>query len=211
VATEITFLDAEPQFGLFGLTFPACVDGKSVECLVTAEFLVSRFDAGDFTEDELRQTYQDHRAEIQKLVRAHIENGWIDEDGRVSLTKRFTRLTTTFSGRLEEFPGGWALVDSAHRILSGIIGPDAEAVSVEWNTNAGTTAHPVLNVRITDLTMKEPTPKRSVTESFDPKESANPLTLRLRLASLWSTILRGRSRQLSLLAEGSPAAGGHGN
>ena len=147
------------------------------------------------TEEVMRKAYQDHRAEIQTIARAHIENGWIDEDNRVFLTTRFTTLTVTFKDNLEGLPGGRAIADSAHRILSGIIGPDAKTVNVDWSANADAPGQSVLNVQITD-----PTTGRSAAESFDPKESADPSTLRFRLASLWGDILRERSRVLNLQA-----------
>jgi hypothetical protein len=170
VAQEITFPNVEPLyvFDRDCLSFRAIVDGLlPVECIVTAELLLSQFGAKSFTEEDMRKAFQEHRAEIQALARTHIENNWINE-GRIFLTTRFTRLNVTYGRDLETVPRFRILVESAHRMLTGIIGPNAETVNVEWSVDQDQPA-PGINVRIAD-----PSAPYSVKTFFGPKEMADP-------------------------------------
>lgn len=193
----ITFPNSEPQYAWDRdcLVFPALVGGEPVQCFVSAELLFSRFGAGDFTEEEMRKAYRDHREEIQTIARAHIENGWIDEDRRVFLTTRFTRLTVTFGQGLEAIPDGHRAVTAAHRTLTDIIGPGAEGVNVDWDAQVDPSTSPKVSLKISD-----PTTGRAITGSFEAHELVNSTMFRLALAGLWNFILRERSRRLNLQA-----------
>jgi hypothetical protein len=202
VAKIITFPESEPEyvFNRDCLAFHANVDGKSVKCMVTAEFLMTNFripdSTPDFSEEAMRNAYRVYKLEIQKIATDHIENGWIDDDSRIFLTTRFTRLNVKFGERYDESPRIRTLVVSAHRILLDLIGPNAEAVNVEWrewNGDEDPPGHPGISVRIAD-----PDTSRSGKVFFGPKESDDPNTLRVYLALLWSGILRERSRKLNL-------------
>src|SRR5207244_2212688 len=89
---EITFPDSDPRYILDRdcLAFRATVDGKPVECLVTAELLLSEFGAKGMDEAEMRAAYRERKAKIQGLARSHIERGWVDPENRVFLTTRYT-------------------------------------------------------------------------------------------------------------------------
>jgi hypothetical protein len=190
---EINFPDAEPRY-IFDrdcLGFRAFADGKPLACMVTAELLYTRFGARDFTEEAMRRAYREHRPEIQAIARTHIENDWIDEQGRVFLTTRHSRLNVRFDDEVNNHPRGRELVEPAHRLLLGIIGPDAEKVDVEWGVIPGS-AYPELHLRIAD-----PDVPYSVEGLFGPGESADPTTFGVHLARLWGSILRARSRILT--------------
>lgn len=192
VATTITFPNSAPSyfFDRDVLSFRALADGLPVECMASAELLFSHFGATGFTEEEMRKAFEEHRAELHNLARVHIENGWVD-GGRVLLTTRLTRLRVTYGEGLDDFPLGREIVDSAHRVLTGIIGPSAERVDVEWSFNQDP-PYPGVNVRIAD-----PNAPYSVSGFFGPRETADPDVLSVYLARLWGSILRERSRKLT--------------
>lgn len=194
MAEKITFPDSEPRYlsGRDCLAFDAVADDKPVECLITTELLFFRYGAGDPTEASLREAYQEHLAEIQEVARTHIKNGWIDEEGRVVLMTRFTRMKVTFSDTLGNLPGCHPIAHSAHRILTGIIGPNAEGVEVTWYASADTLVDRELGVLIAD-----PETGYSTAGSLPLQELANTTLLTVYLAGLWSNILRARSRKLS--------------
>ncbi len=195
MAREILFPEVEPLyvFDRDCLAFRALADGKPVECMATAEFLLARFGAHDVAEGSLRQAYRDHKHDIQEIARNHIANGWIDEEGRIFLTTRFTRLDVTFGGRLNAWDGGRESATAAHRILTEIIGPNAEEVVVEW---AGE-GHPPGQLSIT-LRISDPSIPHSVKLFLGPNEWENETTLRVILAGAWGATLRARSRKLLL-------------
>jgi hypothetical protein len=157
--------------------------------MVTAELLFSRFGAKDFSEGELRRAFHEHRAELQAIARNHIENGWIDDEGRVFLTVRYTRLTVHYDEQLAKD----VQVDVAHRILIGIIGPSAGEVIIEWRTTPENSPNPVI-----DLHIKDPAIRREVTSSLSPKVRADLAALHVQLALTWSSLLSARSRDLVL-------------
>src|SRR5262245_49240489 len=170
VPKEILFPEVEPRyvFERDCLGFRALADGTPVECLVTAELLLARFGAQDWTEDALRQAYREHRATIQAIARNHIANGWIDEEGLL-LTTRFTRLSVTFGERLREWAAGRAKADAAHHMLTEIIGPNAEEVIVEWDADDRPPGQLSINLRIAD-----PSIPYSVKALLGPREWEDP-------------------------------------
>jgi hypothetical protein len=193
VAKEITFPEQLPLW-LFEqdcLVFPALVDGKPVECMVTGEFLMTHFAARDMTEESMQRAYRDHKPEIQDIATNHIENGWIDEEGRIFLSMRFTRLKVVFGAGFDKWPEGRAAVDAVDPFLRELIGPTAEAISVEWNAYTDTPGPPVLRLRITD-----PATPYAAERLIGGKERQDPISLRLILAEVWGTVLRARSRKL---------------
>jgi hypothetical protein len=155
--------------------------------MVTAELLFSRFGAKDFSEGELRRAFHEHRAEIQAIARNHIENGWIDEEGRVFLTTRYTRLSVHFDEPLAKD----VQVDVAHRMLIGIIGPSAGELIIEWRRTPENPPNPVIHLRI-----KDPAIRREVATSFPQKVWADLSALHVQLAFAWSDLLSARSRDL---------------
>jgi hypothetical protein len=194
VPAEITFPDAEPQyvFDRDVLAFRAYADGKPLEVMVTAELMITHFSARDMTEDALRDAYHEHKGEIQQIASGHIENGWVDDEGRVFLTTRFTRLKVTFAANLVEWPEGLAMAKDAHRVLADIIGPSAEEVAVEWFRSESLSPEPCIAVRISDL----PAPDY-VAFVFGLRELRDQTILRILLGNVWSTVLRARSRRLN--------------
>ena len=197
VAKIITFPDSELRYLSDSdcLAFDALSDDQRITCVVTAGLLYSRYGARDFAEESLRKAYHEHRAEIQEIASTHIENGWIDEEDHVFLMTRYTRMKVTFDGSLEKFPGSRAMADSAHRILTGIIGPNAEAVEVTWGGSVDSSGVSDIRVLITD-----PETRYSTVGGLGFAESANPTLLSIYLAGVWGNILRARSRKLSIRA-----------
>lgn len=171
----------------------ALVDGRPVECLVTAALLLAHFGAQDMSEESMRQAYREHAPQIQDIVRKHIENGWIDEDGRIVLTTRFTRLRTTFSSRLGNWPRGLESVTAAHRTLTQIIGPNAEEVVVEWDGYEEPRGGASITLLVTD-----PSISFSAKASLDRIEWEKQGALPVILADAWGSVLRARSRKLIL-------------
>jgi hypothetical protein len=198
VPHEIDFPDSEPRFDFDSdcLAFRARVDGRPVECVLTAELLMTHFGAEEPSEEAMRAAYRDHRPEIQSIARDHIENGWIDE-GRLFLTRRFTRLNVTFADRIRESPILRALVDSAQRMLAEIIGPNADTVAIVWDTDLASSHHPDINLRITDPSL--PYSDR-VKISSGGKVEADPIKDGMMLAISWGRILRQRARKLTILS-----------
>ncbi|MBY0524973.1 MAG: DUF1488 domain-containing protein [Gemmataceae bacterium] len=190
---DIQFPEVEPRyvFERDCLGFQALADGKPVECMVTGELFMTRFRARDMSEDSLRQAYREHQSEIQSIARDHIENGWLDEDGRVFLTTRFTRLSVTFSEPLASDPH----VAAAHRMLTDIIGPNAGAVTVTWTCFAGVNVQERPSVHVSVI---DPAISRQRSIAFQSKDWADTTTMRLRLASLWGALLQAQSRNLLL-------------
>jgi hypothetical protein len=196
VPHDIEFPDIEPRF-VFDrdcLAFTARVGGHSVECLVTAEMLMTHFGAQEPSEEEMRAAYREHRAEIQSIARDHIQNGWVDES-RLFLTTRFTRLKVTFGDRLDERPDLRAMADAAHRILVEIIGPNAKTVEVLWDTETVRSDPQVLILRITDPLLPH-TQKFKIYPGAKWKE--DPLKLHLEVGMSWGRILRMRAQELTI-------------
>jgi hypothetical protein len=195
VPKEIQFAEVEPRyvFERDWLAFPARVDGKPVECLVTLELLMARFGAREPSEQAMRQAYREHRAAIQAIARNHIENGWSDEESRVFLTTRFTRLRVTFGDGLGEGTVGRNSAEAAHRMLTDMIGPNAEEVSVEWDAEDGPPDQACISLRISD-----PSLPFSAKRVLAPKVWRDHTALVLLLAGVWGDLLRTRSRKLIL-------------
>ena len=192
MAKEIEFPELEPVYiaDRDCLIFRAIAYDKPVECVVTAGLLMANFGALDIDKESLLKSYQEHKPDIHTLAMNHIENGWIDEEGRVFLTKRFTRLKVTYGDHYDESPAVRSLVDTAHRILLNLIGPNAEKVNVEWS---GEEYPPRISVQIID-----PDTLHSSKIFFNAKDSADSNTVSISLARLWSKVLRERSLKLDL-------------
>jgi hypothetical protein len=195
VPQEIVFPDAEPSyvFDRDVLAFRALADGKPVQVMVTGELLMSSFGARDMTEASLRDAYQRNRDDLRDLARTHIQMGWVDEQSRVFLTTRYTRLHVTFGDRLSAWSTGRILADTAHRLLVDLIGPSAGEVVVEWGV-----AEDGQDRRMVTLDIRDPAFQTSVQAIIDQKEFDDPSVLELRLARIWGTILQMRSHRLSL-------------
>jgi hypothetical protein len=192
---EIIFPDIEPEY-IFDrdvLAIRALADGKPVQVMVTAELLMTRFSARDITEEALRDAYRQHKDEIQSIAGNHIKMGWIDEGRRVFLTTRYTRLHVTFDPRFAEWAPALDLAKTFHRILTDIIGPNAGEVKVSWNLSGELNqGRPFLEVRVSDASGP---PEFWLT--FDLSEAAtNSLAINVRLAEMWSTLLKHRSQHL---------------
>src|SRR5687768_2478160 len=96
---EIVFPDTPLPSYVFDrdcISFPALLGSKPLECLVTAEFLMTRFHAPDSGKDSLSEAFEKNKDEIHEIARVQIENGWVDEEQRVFITTRFTRLKVKF-------------------------------------------------------------------------------------------------------------------
>ncbi len=191
MAKDIRFPEGEPRYvpERDCLGFRAIADGTNVECLVTAEFLFSRFGSKEFTEKAMRQAFDDHRDEIQDIARSLLEYGWIDEEKRLFLTTRFTRLTVHF----DQLLAGDPRVAAAHRMLTDVIGPSAGELVIEWRTPRENPPNPSIL-----LSIKDPVIRREMATSFPPEAWDDPTTLRVRLAQVWSALLRARSHDLVL-------------
>ena len=175
------------------LAFRALADGKPLSCIVSAELLHSDFKAKDMTEEEMRRSYQEHKAEIQAIAKEHIHNGWMDDLGRVFLTNSLHEIT----GNVRPQPlcmvrrafGG----KKVHKVLLDLIGPNAEEVVVQWSTKTDDRGQPVVSVLLTD-----PTTKLSVASRFAVPLPPDPNVQRLWFARLWSQFLQLRSHELIL-------------
>jgi hypothetical protein len=191
---EIVFPDVEPRyvFERDCLGFRALVDGKPVECLISAELLFSQFDSQEFSEEALRRAFHAHRPIIEAIARSHIENGWIDEAGQVLLTTRYTRLTVTFGDQLQNWPTGMEIVQGLHRMLLQIIGSNAEKVAVEWDVSEHFFADPGITLQLSDPSLPYSEKLHFVNQEWrKPKEFRSII-----LAGAWAAILRARSRNL---------------
>ena len=192
---HILFPEADPRYVIERdcLSFPARVDDKPVECLVTLELLMARFGVREPSEQAMRQAYREHRLAIQAIARNHIESGWIDEENRLILTTRFTRLTATFGERFHASVSLRTSAEAAHRMLLAIIGPNAEDVIVEWDVENQPQGLAGLVLRIAD-----PSLFFSGKVVIGPKAWQDPPALSLILGGLWGDVLRARSRKLIL-------------
>jgi hypothetical protein len=188
---DILFPEVEPRYVVERdcLGFRAVADGKHVECLVTAELLCSRFGSKEFTEKAMRRAFGEHREEIHAIARSLLEYGWIDDDNRVFLTTRYTRLTV----HIDEPLAKDQRVATAHRMLTDVIGASAGEIVIEWRTSRENPPHPAIH-----LSVKDPAIPRVVSTAFPPKAWDDLTTLRLRVAQLWSALLMARSHDLVL-------------
>jgi hypothetical protein len=193
VPNQIDFPEADPTyvFERDCLAFPAVVDGKPVLCLITGELLLFRFGAQDMSEEAMRETFQEHRTELQAIARSHIENGWIDDEGRILLTTRFTRLNVTFGETLGKRSALLSAANTAHRLLTEIIGPNAEEVSIVWDVRGSDPEESAISLQIID-----PAIPHSAKVFLEHPERQHPEEFRVNLARLWNSILRARSRTL---------------
>jgi hypothetical protein len=190
VPKDIQFPDNEPHyvFERDCLAFRALADGKPVECLVSAELLMHRFGAREFTEQALRQAFARHRGEIQAIARHHIEMGWVNPDNRLLLTTRFTTLTVKYGEDLRKSPPDLQVAQTATRLLAELIGPGAGAVNVEfdWEEKDG---RPLISVMLTDA-------NGMASDWLYPQDSGLMSRLRLWLNRLWGDFLQIRSQKL---------------
>jgi Protein of unknown function (DUF1488) len=193
--TTVEFPDVEPQyvFERDCLAFPALARGKPVQCLVTVEFLTAYFGVREPSEASMRRAFHEHRGEIQEIARNHIESGWIDDQDRVFLTTRFTRLAVTSGPALlramDDTPSMRVILQPLHRLLVDIVGPNAGEVNVEWELLGSASARPSFSLSILD-----PSTKKRLSTLFSPEIYSDPAASRLLIASLWGTILKARSR-----------------
>jgi len=190
---QISFPAIEPRyvFERVCLAFPALADGKPIECYVTAELLNAGFGATDFTEKSMREAYTSHRAEVQALAQGHIENGWIDDQNRVFLTTRHTRLSVTYDDDVDKIPRGRDIATSAQRFLTGIIGPNAQAVDVRW---VASVERPFAGIYVE---ISDPVTKYFARGFVGQKETIDGDFNSFHLAKLWSGVLGERSRVLT--------------
>ena len=175
------------------LSFRALLEGEPITCLVTAKFLMIHFGASDLSEEELRQAFSEHRTEIERIVREQIANGWIDDQRRIILRARVTKLRVTFDEGLRKGPEGLAMANEANKILIKLIGPTAEDVILEWDG-----AVEADGVGRISLLISDPTSDYSVKKVLDAKQWERVWYLSLNLGSIWGAILRGRSQKLLL-------------
>src|SRR5262249_16144049 len=146
-----------------------------------------------FTEKVLREAYHRHLTEIRAIARTHIENGWIDEKRRVFLTTRFTRMKVSFDDSLDGVPGSREIAESAQRILAELIGPNAGEIEVRWGATPGAPDNSVVSVQLI-----EPDLGYSLAASFGVQRAFDPDMLSMHLARAWGSVLRERSRKLTL-------------
>ena len=200
MANEILFPDQEPAYDFDRdlLVFQAVADGKSVECVVTAELLIARFGAHDPSPTSLRGAYREHLAEIQDIARGHIQHGWIDDERRVFLTRRYTRLTVDYDKGLRLWPEGLALAEALEPGLIELIGPNAGAVDLLW----GVSGDPDKDKRAIILRLVDPEMSLVVSEGIGGvipgKEKEQAKSLSILLGKVWANFLRKRSWRLSL-------------
>ncbi|MBB5495987.1 DUF1488 domain-containing protein [Paraburkholderia sp. MM5384-R2] len=68
---RITFPPTAPEYRGSNLTigFDACVDGKSIDCAISAEALEDHFGAKSPSSADLLNAFTRHRSEIQNIAR----------------------------------------------------------------------------------------------------------------------------------------------
>jgi hypothetical protein len=89
-----------------------------------------------------------------------------------------------------------ALVSSANRVLSEVLGASAGLVSAEWDRTEDARGRPIVTLRLSDFT-------GAVTGTFAANELRSYPVLRNRLYSLWGDLLQVRNhRQLQELSAG---------
>lgn len=169
------------------------VDGKEYQCIVLAELLYSRFGAKDTTEVEMERAYREHRDVIQTIAIDHVKNGWADEQGRLFLTTRFTRLAVFYGEELRAWPDGLAFAQRAQKLLTEIIGPEGGMVDVYWESKAIKSENRGVSLRIFD-----PELAYSIAGLFESRHMVQGAETRLHLANLWGFLLQQRSRKLIL-------------
>jgi hypothetical protein len=81
---------------------------------------------------------------------------------------------------------GFALVQSATKILGEVIGHSADSVSVSWDRVRNGRGRTMYTLRISDSFGEE-------SASFTPAELESPSHLRSRFLSLWGDLLQARS------------------
>jgi len=114
------------------ISFPARLDGKGLECLITAEVLMVRYHAKDPSEQSLFEAFNRFEKEIHEAAREQIQNRWLDE-GKVIITTRFTDLDIKFSDQLRQEALDRAF--HAQRVFNRIIGPRAGNLAMLWSSD----------------------------------------------------------------------------
>lgn len=182
---EIQFPITEPTFisERDSLSFRAVLDNKPLECLISAELLMTRYGARGIKETELREAFTKHRQEIEDIARDHILVGWTEKN-RVLLTTRFTKLGAGYQKFLED-----SSVKIATGFLIEMIGPNAGTVNIDWKIDSDGTC-------ICEIS--DPTVPTKVSAEFLQQMMDNHEILRFKLARLWGGLLQARSRHLLL-------------
>ena len=73
------------EFARDSVSFPAVVDGKPVVCIVSAEYLTTKFHCSR-TEADLMKTAARTKNILEELARERIEAGSVDANGEVLIT-----------------------------------------------------------------------------------------------------------------------------
>ena len=100
-------------------------------------------------------------------------------------------MKVSFSGELHKWVEGLALAKSGHRVLTEVIGPNAENVDVAWGSITDGDI-PMVDIRIGDPSIEYWT-NVAVSAHF-----TAPNIQRMLLANEWGTVLRARSKELIL-------------
>jgi hypothetical protein len=67
--------------------FPAMVDGRKVNCRISAMALVARFRAANESEGALLDAYRANRSAIRAAAQKKIRQGARDDDGAINLSE----------------------------------------------------------------------------------------------------------------------------
>jgi Protein of unknown function (DUF1488) len=85
---DVYFPDVERyNFDPPAVVFPAMVDGRRVNCRISASALVARFRAADEAEASLLDAFRTHRSAIRSAAQKKIRQGFHQADEAILLTK----------------------------------------------------------------------------------------------------------------------------
>src|SRR4051812_4575895 len=134
MAERIVFPDVPPRpnFKRRCIEFPAELGAKKLLCLATAELLVERFEARDFTEEEILRAYEKYRPRLQAIARSQIRAGKISPNFEVLLTtESFALKEVKFSDGVRESPYYFQLARQVTAELEEVVKTSAPFVTVE--------------------------------------------------------------------------------
>jgi hypothetical protein len=152
---------------------------------------MAHFGARGFTEEEMRAAFESHKSDIQAIAREHIANGWVDQEGCLLLTTRFTRLKITFTEGLKDRKDAYQYAVEANNVLTEIIGPNAETVNVVWDRDAPAFGSVGIVLQISD-----PSLPFSIKRSLGLAELLPTGVRSMILAGAWGSLLQRRSQKI---------------
>jgi Protein of unknown function (DUF1488) len=181
----IIFVDPPtPRVDDAGVVFFAQRGSQRFKCLVTEEFLLTRF--GPQARRDPLKAYEEHKPTIHAIARSHIANGRVSDENEIRVeSDSFALKDVTFSKSVRESPE-YHRVLQATAFLEDVLGQSAPLVTAAWDRKAGSNGHSVYSLTLRDFT-------GTATREFSADILAWPQLIEIGLYGLWGDLLQIRS------------------